>query len=82
MPSFASRRSTPPSSASSQPGSSTSTRRPGLLGLLIFFTVFNLLVGVIQVLFTPLVLSFASVETLGFVLSVAGLGMLAGSMSF
>jgi len=55
-------------------------RRPGLLGLLIFFTVFNLLVGVIQVLFTPLVLSFASVETLGFVLSIAGLGMLTGSI--
>ena len=55
-------------------------RRPGLMGLLVFFAVFNLLVGVIQVLFTPLVLSFASVETLGFVLSVAGLGMLAGSV--
>ena len=56
------------------------TRRSGLLGLLIFFTVFNLLVGVIQVLFTPLVLSFASVKTLGFVLSIAGLGMASGSI--
>lgn len=55
-------------------------QRSGLLGLLIFFTVFNLLVGVIQVLFTPLVLSFATAETLGLVLSIAGLGMLAGSI--
>jgi len=55
-------------------------RRSGLMGLLIFFTVFNLLVGVIQVLFTPLVLSFASVGTLGLVLSIAGVGMLVGSI--
>jgi MFS family permease len=56
--------------------------RPGLLGLLIFLAVSNFLVGTVIVLSTPLVLSFpsASPAVLGTVLSVAGAGMLVGSM--
>jgi MFS family permease len=54
--------------------------RPGLLGVLIYFVVFNLFIGVVQVLLTPLVLSMGSVEALGSVLSIAGLGMLIGSL--
>ncbi len=56
------------------------TARPGLLGLLIFFAASNFLVGVVQVLITPLVLSFASPGVLGSVLSIGGSGMLVGSL--
>ena len=56
------------------------TARPGLLGLLIFFAASNFLVGVVQVLVTPLVLSFASPAVLGAVLSIGGSGMLVGSL--
>lgn len=60
------------------------TTRPGLLALLIFFTIKNFLVGTVNVLITPLVLSFASATVLGTVLSIGGSGMLLGScvMSF
>lgn len=54
--------------------------RPGLLGLLIFFAVSNFLIGVVTVLATPLVLTFASAAVLGVVLSVGGSGMLVGSL--
>jgi MFS family permease len=54
--------------------------RPGLLGLMLFFAATNFTVGMVQVLLTPLVLSFASATTLGIVLSVAGVGMLAGTL--
>jgi MFS family permease len=53
--------------------------RPGLVGLLIFLAASNFLVGIVEVLATPLVLSFASAAVLGTVLSIAGLGMLAGA---
>ncbi len=56
------------------------TARPGLLGLLIFFAASNFLLGVVQVLVTPLVLSFASPAVLGTVLSIGGSGMLVGSL--
>jgi MFS family permease len=55
--------------------------RPGLLGLLLFFAATNFTMGMLQVLMTPLVLSMASAEVLGVVLSVAGIGMLAGSVT-
>ncbi|AFY47244.1 arabinose efflux permease family protein [Nostoc sp. PCC 7524] len=55
--------------------------RPGLMGLLIFFTISNFAVSTSEVLFTPLVLSFASVKTLGMVLSIGGSGMLIGSIT-
>jgi MFS transporter, DHA3 family, macrolide efflux protein len=54
--------------------------RPGLLGLLLFFAASNFMMGAIIVLSTPLVLSFASAATLGIVRSVAGLGLLFGSV--
>jgi MFS transporter, DHA3 family, macrolide efflux protein len=54
--------------------------RPGLLGLLIFFAANNFLAGVVTVLFTPLVLSFTSATVLGTIVSVGGIGLLAGSL--
>lgn len=56
------------------------TRRPGLLGLLTFFALNNFLTGLVIVLVTPLVLSFATAAVLGVVLAVAGGGMLLGSL--
>jgi DHA3 family macrolide efflux protein-like MFS transporter len=55
--------------------------RPGLLGLLIFFAVVNLLWGVVGALITPMILGFTSSQTLGFLISVAGVGMLTGSLA-
>lgn len=55
-------------------------KRPGLLALLIFFAITNFLTGIIIILCTPMVLSFASVRVLGAVLSSAGLGMIFGSV--
>ena len=54
--------------------------RPGLMGLLIFFSVINFTFCTAEVLFTPLVLSFSSVKDLGMVLSIGGSGMLIGSI--
>ncbi|MUG96213.1 MFS transporter [Scytonema sp. UIC 10036] len=56
------------------------TTRSGLLGLLMFLAVNNFVTGVVSVLVTPLVLSFASITVLGTVQSVAGSGMLIGSL--
>jgi DHA3 family macrolide efflux protein-like MFS transporter len=55
--------------------------RPGLLGLLLFFAATNFATGIIQVLFTPLVLSFATAAVLGLLLSIGGLGFLTGSLT-
>ena len=55
--------------------------RPGLLGLLLFFTATNFLMSIVQVLLTPLVLGFASTAILGLVLSIAGSGMLVGALA-
>jgi MFS family permease len=54
--------------------------RPPLMALLIFFAITNFLEGIAFILSTPLVLSFASVQILGAVLSSAGLGMILGSV--
>lgn len=54
--------------------------RVGLLSLLIFIALSNFIVGFVEVLFTPLVLSFASEIELGTVLSTGGMGMLIGSL--
>jgi hypothetical protein len=54
--------------------------RPGILALLLFFAAVNLLGGILEVLITPLVLSFASTVALGTILSTGGMGMLAGSL--
>jgi DHA3 family macrolide efflux protein-like MFS transporter len=55
--------------------------RPALMALLIFFAATNFLTGIVMILSTPLVLSFASVRVLGGVLSSAGLGMILGSLT-
>ena len=54
--------------------------RTGLRQLTIFFGVIYLSAGVLQVLFLPMVLSFASEKELGIVMSVSGIGMLLGSV--
>ena len=54
--------------------------RPGLMGLLIFFSISNFAVSTAEVLSTPLALSFTSVNVLGMVLSIGGSGMLIGSI--
>ncbi len=56
------------------------TARPGLLSLLLIFAASNFMTGTVVVLANPLVLSFASPAVLGTVLSVAGIGVLAGSV--
>jgi MFS family permease len=55
--------------------------RPGLLGLLLLFATTNFTTGIVQVLFTPLVLSFTTAAVLGTILSIGGLGFLAGSVT-
>ena len=54
--------------------------RPGLLALLLLFAGTNFNVGMLQALISPLILSFASSTALGTVLSIAGVGMLAGTL--
>ena len=54
--------------------------RSGLRKLTIFFGVVYLSAGVLQVLFLPIVLSFASEKELGIVMSITGIGMLLGSV--
>jgi hypothetical protein len=55
--------------------------RPGLLGLLLLFATTNFTSGIVQVLFTPLVLSFTTAAVLGTILSIGGLGFLGGSLT-
>lgn len=55
--------------------------RPGLLALLAFFALVNLLVPFCLVLATPLVLSFTGAEWLGVVLAVGAAGGLAGGFA-
>jgi MFS family permease len=54
--------------------------RQGLVGLLALAATTNLLWGMVGALITPMILGFASSETLGFTISIAGLGMLAGGL--
>lgn len=54
--------------------------RRGLLGLMIFFAVINFGEGVVQILFTPLILSFASPTALGIIMFIAGIGTILGSL--
>ncbi|MFF7338402.1 MFS transporter [Streptomyces sp. NPDC008163] len=56
------------------------TRRPGLLWLLVFYAVLNFAVGFVDVLITPLVLSFSETGALGTVMAVGGVGMVLGSV--
>lgn len=54
--------------------------RPGLMGLLVLFAMVNFLVAWVNVLYIPLVLSFASPAVLGWTLTVGGSGVLVGSV--
>lgn len=54
--------------------------RPGLRGLLLFLLIPYFTLGMLETLFTPLVLSFASVSELGVVLTIGGCGWLMGSI--
>lgn len=56
-------------------------QRPGLLLLLGLFACVNLAAGMVQTLFTPLVLGFGSEATLGVVLTVVSSGMLFGGLT-
>ena len=55
--------------------------RRGLLGLLAFFAAVNFLWGMVGALIAPMILGFASSDVLGIIVSVAGVGMLAGSLA-
>ncbi|MEM7353039.1 MAG: MFS transporter [Acidobacteriota bacterium] len=57
------------------------TARKGLLTLLLLFAISNLVFGMVQQLFTPLVLSFASAEVLGRVLTAGAIGGALGSLT-
>jgi DHA3 family macrolide efflux protein-like MFS transporter len=54
--------------------------RPGIFALLCFFAVTNFAVTMSNILITPLVLSFANAAVYGTVLSVTGVGVLAGGL--
>lgn len=54
--------------------------RPGLLGLLAYFSTMNLLFGFVFVLLFPLVLAFASEAALGAAISLGATGMVIGSL--
>jgi DHA3 family macrolide efflux protein-like MFS transporter len=54
--------------------------RPGLLGLTLVFALVNFFVGMAEAVLTPMVLSFTTPEILGVVMTIGGLGMLAGSL--
>jgi penicillin amidase len=54
--------------------------RPGLMGLLLFFTAINFTQSLVIILIDPLVLSFASASVWGTVASIAGCGMFLGAL--
>lgn len=54
--------------------------RAGLFGLLVYFALVNFVLNLSGVLTGPLVLSFGSASTLGFVQMASGLGLLVGSL--
>jgi MFS transporter, DHA3 family, macrolide efflux protein len=54
---------------------------PGLMAMLVFFATVNFNFGIIEVVFTPLVLGFADSRVLGAILSLGGAGMAAGTVA-
>ncbi|MBE9104133.1 MFS transporter [Nostoc cf. edaphicum LEGE 07299] len=54
--------------------------RPGLLTLLMFFFITDFTIGLVQVLITPMVLSFANAKVLGQIFSIGGSGWLFGAV--
>lgn len=53
----------------------------GLVALALFYAALDFSVGFVDVLFTPLVVSFASVSALGVVLTIGGIGLVLGSVT-
>jgi hypothetical protein len=56
-------------------------QRPGLLGLMLFFAFANYCLSVVQILVTPLVLSFGSARTLATVLTSGAVGAVLGGLA-
>lgn len=56
------------------------TERAGLLGILLYFAVINFGTSLASIMLTPLLLQRTTPDTLGMVLSIAGVGMLAGGV--
>jgi MFS transporter, DHA3 family, macrolide efflux protein len=56
------------------------TARKGLLGLLLFFLAINFLSGVMNPLIVPLILDNWDASTLGYLSTLMGVGMLAGTL--
>ena len=56
------------------------TKRKGLLALLLFFLVTNFLSGVMNPLLVPLILDNWDASTLGYISTLMGVGMLAGTL--
>ena len=54
------------------------TRRPGLLGLMVFAAAIHFLGVTTEVLLTPYLLSFSTADVLGLIVSLTGAGFLAG----
>jgi DHA3 family macrolide efflux protein-like MFS transporter len=54
--------------------------RPGLFGLLTVFAALNFLLNTAHAMFTPLVLGLTTPDTLGYINSIGGLGMLIGTL--
>jgi MFS family permease len=54
--------------------------RPGLMGLVVIFTLVNFFVGVAEAVLTPMILSFTTPDKLGVILTVGGVGMLIGGV--
>ncbi len=55
-------------------------KRPGMVGLMIFFAAGNGLASIVNVLVTPMVVGFAGPAKLGWVLAMNGVGLLVGSL--
>ncbi|MFE9257352.1 MFS transporter [Streptomyces sp. NPDC006879] len=53
----------------------------GLVALALFYAALDLSVGFVDVLITPIVVSFASVSALGVVMTVGGIGLVLGSVT-
>ncbi len=56
------------------------TARSGLFALLVFLSIANFLIEMNVVLFTPMILTFASTAALGVAMSLGGIGYLVGSI--
>ena len=54
--------------------------RPSLLAVLLFFTVNNFFLTLALVLFSPMILSFSTAQTLGTLNSISGVGLLVGGL--